>query len=755
MSRSRAANWRRLPLKFWVLFSAVFAGCLEATSTECPSGVVCPADTFCLPPGSAIPCGDLVCQDKPEGGVCTISAQEGRCESDVCVFPSPAPCGNGIQDPGEVCEDGNTEDGDGCSADCLSDESCGNGIVDIAAGETCEDGNDNPADGCDACTLTEWKATVPIPGESANALETALLGVAGITFDNRGRVIFAEPGAHQVRRIDPETGMVTLVGTGVEGDGGDGDLATSAELSRPQGVAVDGLGNLFIADTGNHRIRRVDALTGIISTVAGRDAGYSGDNGAATLAQLREPTDLVVDGFGNLFIADAGNHRVRYVDAGTAAITTLAGSTNPGFSGDGNPATMAQLRDPVGIALNSEGHLFIADSANHRIRRVDSGTGVITTIVGTDQPGGGGDGGLANSAELSIPRGIAFDADDHMFISEGLGTFGGQRVRRVDQVTNIISTVAGRFGEPGRTGDGGPATNARLSGPTFVAVDGSGDLYIADHGNRRIRLVESSSGVISRFAGVEGLSADGDGGKATSALLVRPRGIALDSEGHLLIAESEANRIRQVDLGTGIIFTLAGTGAPGRSGDGGSASGALLDYPSGLSVDREGHVFFADHDNSRIRRIDGSENRIITTVAGTGVRGGDGDGGPAALAELHFPSDVAVDVFGNLFIADVNNGRIRRVDGNTKLMSTAVGTGASGGGGDGGLATNAQVRAPQGLAVGLIGQLVHRGYIQPSNPSGRRGNQHHHHAGEYRHDEPRVRRTAGGGRRYPRQPPYC
>jgi sugar lactone lactonase YvrE len=227
----------------------------------------------------------------------------------------------------------------------------------------------------------------------------------------------------------------------------------------------------------------VDASTGIITTVAGNGIpGYSGDGGPATSASLSGPSGVVVDATGNLLIADSSNYRIRRVDASTGIITTVAGNGIRGFSGDGGPATSASL-SPIGVAVDATGNLFIADTGNHRIRRVDESTGIITTVAGNGIRGFSGDGGPATSASLNYPTGVAVDGSGNLFIADA----ANNRIRWVDASTGIITTVAGN-GMPDYSGDGGPATSASLNGPSGVVVDAAGNLFIADNDNKRIRL---------------------------------------------------------------------------------------------------------------------------------------------------------------------------------------------------------------------------------------------------------------------------
>ena len=328
---------------------------------------------------------------------------------------------------------------------------------------------------------------------------------------------------------------VAGIGGGFSGDGGP---ATSAQLKSPSGVAFDSSGNLFIADQFNHRIRKVDT-SGNIGTVAGTSTqGFSGDEGPATSAQLERPSGVAVDSSGNLFIADLINNRIRKVDT-SGNISTVAGTSTAGWSGDGGPATSAQLNFPHGVAVDSSGNLFIADSGNHRIRKVDT-SGDISTVAGTSTQGFSGDGGPATSARLSEPMGVTVDSSGDLFIAD----MSNQRIRKVDTSGNI-STVTGdgtfAFG-----GDGGPATSAQMWNPIGVAVDSSGNLFIADTSNHRIRKVDTS-GNISTVAGTGTQGSSGDGGPATDARLFAPHDVAFDSSGNLLIADLNNNRIRKVE----------------------------------------------------------------------------------------------------------------------------------------------------------------------------------------------------------------
>ncbi len=329
--------------------------------------------------------------------------------------------------------------------------------------------------------------------------------------------------------------ITTAAGTGEQGYSGDGGPATEAQLSSPIDVAVDGAGNLYIVEVGNRRVRKVDS-TGTITTVAGTgEEGFSGDGGPATEAQLSSvPTDVAADGAGNLYIADQFNHRVRKVDS-TGTITTVAGTGEEGFSGDGGPATEAQLSKPYSVAVDGAGNLYVAEQGNHRVRKVDS-TGTITTIAGTGEQGFSGDGGPATEAQLSSPTDLAADGAGNLYVAEQ----SNHRVRKVDS-TGTITTVAGT-GEGGYSGDGGPATEAQLSDPVGVAVDGTGSLYIASF-HHRVRKVDST-GTITTVAGTGEQGYSGDGGPATEAQLFYSYGLAVDGADRLYIADLGNHRVR-------------------------------------------------------------------------------------------------------------------------------------------------------------------------------------------------------------------
>jgi sugar lactone lactonase YvrE len=358
-------------------------------------------------------------------------------------------------------------------------------------------------------------------------------------------------------------------------------------------------------------------------------------------------------------------------DSGSGTITTFAGNAKIGYSGDGGSAISAELWAPSGVAVDASGNLYIADIADNVVRKVTASTGIITTVagdsiyMGADTQGGySGDGGPATSAELDGPVGIALDASGNLYIAED----GNSVIRKVAASTGIITTVAGHFtgANGGYSGDGGPAFKAQLDHPFGVAADASGNLYIADSGNNVIRKVSASTGIITTVVG-NGYRAGtnpggyaGDNGPATSAELSDPVGVALDASGNLYIADTTNMRVRRVDASTGIITTVAGNGVQGSSGDNGAATSAELNHLMGVSADASGNLYIADTGNMRVRKVDVSTGKI-SAMAGNGTQGYAGDGGTAGSSKLNNPWSTVVDASGNVYIADYANAVVRKV----------------------------------------------------------------------------------------------
>ncbi|MDW8169332.1 MAG: hypothetical protein RML74_12745 [Acidobacteriota bacterium] len=531
-------------------------------------------------------------------------------------------------------------------------------------------------------------------GEGESALQAMLASPSGILLTPEGELLIADTENHRIRKVERAGTIITIVGSGVKGFGGDDGPPDKAQLWSPRGLAFDQNGNLLVVDTANHRIRRIERRENalIITTIAGTgSSGFGGDGGSAKNAQLSNPRGVAVDAAGNIYIADTGNHRIRKVD-GSGNISTVAGDGTRGFGGDGGAATAARLNSPVAVAISPSGDLLIVDAGNHRIRKVSGGT--ITTIAGTGLPMFSGDGGPAAQASLNVPMHVVFDNAGNLYVADS----GNNRVRKIDP-SGVITTVAGSSAR-GFSGDGGSALQARLNMPVALALGDDGTLFIADSGNNRVRAVDPQ-GVIRTVAG----GGIGDGGDPRQATLNLPYGVAVDKRGRLYIADTEHHRIRRLTLGAENprIETIAGTGLSGYNGDERPAIEARLNSPRGLAVDAEGNLYIADTFNHRVRKI--TPDGVITTVAGTGRAGFSGDGGLATRAELRLPLAVAVDAEGRLYIADAGNNRVRRVelDG---TITTIVGTGKRGFGGDDGPAIAAALDTPAALAFDKDGRLL-------------------------------------------------
>lgn len=332
----------------------------------------------------------------------------------------------------------------------------------------------------------------------------------------------------------------TFAGTGTQGFAGDDGPAAAALLNNPFDLAFDPANNLIFSDTFNHRLRRIDARTGVITTIAGTgERGFAGDRGPATQAMLNEPYGVVVDRAGTIYVADRLNRRVRRIDpAGT--ITTFAGDGSGKYSGDGGPAAVAGLAEPNGLALDAdETHLYIADVADHRVRVVDLASGMITTVAGTGEAEHSGDGGPATRAGVFGARAVAFAPDGSLYVMERQGS----SIRRVRN--GVIETVAGT-GARGNAGDGGDAKAAVFNAPKEMAVDRSGNIFVVDTENHAIRLIDATTWVVTAIAGTGSAGPGGDAGPAHKAGLARPHGATVGADGAVYIGDSENHRIRKL-----------------------------------------------------------------------------------------------------------------------------------------------------------------------------------------------------------------
>ena len=492
-------------------------------------------------------------------------------------------------------------------------------------------------------------------GGPANAAQ--LTFPTDVAVDATGNVYIDDYGNFEIRQVTTDGIIHSYAGTNADGYSGDGQPATSGlstnpvELYQPYGIAVDSAGNLYITQMGDARIRKVlpgsAGAGGIISSIEGIGVlGFAGDGGPAKMAEMNVPRGICADSSGNLYIADWANNRVRKINSG-GTISTISGSGILSYSGDGGAATKAQLNAPGAVAVDASGNIYIADTGNNVVRQVTP-KGVISTFAGTGTAGFSGDGSAASKAQLNAPQGLAVDTAGNVYIADA----GNFRVRVVGTNGNI-STFAGS-GSQGYTGDGGQATGAKFYLPGAVATDKSGNVYIADFQACVVREVVAS-GIISTVAGNGGCGFSGDGGPATAALLYEPSSVGLDPSGNLYITTLGDNRVRMVST-NGVITTIAGNGADGYTGESVPALSSKLAAPNGVVADASGNVYISMAGN-RVMQV--ASGGIMATLAGTGMAGYMGDGGPATAAMLNIPSGIAMDSAGNFYIADSANNAVR------------------------------------------------------------------------------------------------
>jgi len=583
------------------------------------------------------------------------------------------------------------------------------------------------------------------------------------TLQNRVRVVNMRDTPITVLGVTVQPGAVeTVAGTGVgtwgiDGEGGnpaddlgDGGQAVSATLYVPAGLAVDGAGNLFIAERHNRRLRKVDT-GGTITTVAGGGSSWPGDGGPATDAELCAPTDVAVDGAGNLYISEQCAPRIRLVNTQDTAITkfgvtvepghieTVAGTGQPGYNGEAGVATTMHLDSPADLTVDSAGEsLYIADRKNDRIRRVDQ-FGNLNTVAGGHCP-----------QPPCEPVGIALRGTTELFFTE---RWNCRVLRMWDSNGDTVVTAADApptsvvAAGCGFSGDGGPGISAHLGGELGIGVDPAGILYIRDAGNRRVRGVTPSPEPPSGDGNIDGDADEiidtvaggggplGEGSPATNASLEYPARLDRDAAGNLYIADRGNNRIRKVtagddgmvaggaDAANEIITTAVGggSGCPEQEnpeGDGCAPTEAILDNPLAVTLDPNGNIYIADEGHNRIRVVNTQTGPItvanvtipagkIDTVAGTGAWDFGGDDGPATSATMRNPEDVALDSSGNIYIADRGNHRVRRVDDASGVLTTVAGSGAAcTGAQDGGSATDASLCRPTAVLLDAAGNLL-------------------------------------------------
>lgn len=521
------------------------------------------------------------------------------------------------------------------------------------------------------------------------AVYASLGSLGGVATDGAGNVYFVSQQA--VFKVDTQGNLTLVAGTGRAGFSGDGGLATNAQIYGTDGLAIDKAGNIFIAD--NSRIRKV-STNGVITTIAGSNLQISsGDGGPAVKATISEVGGLAINSAGDLFFSDVYTASIRKISA-TGIVTSVAGN-GAGFGGDGGSALKAQFDQPEGLSLDTAGNIYVADSLNNRIRKI-SPSGIVSTIAGNGECCEDGDGNPAVQAKLFFPQGVTWRSGT-VYVADG-------DFLRAVQPDGTIVRIAGA-GSQAALGDGGPAASAQLTGLGLgIAFDDAGNLYVAENSAWRLRKI-SASGTITTLAGNGLFNYSGDGGLALAAQLGLPSDLALDRIGDIYVGDWQNSIVRRISP-TGGITRVAGTGTAGYSGDGGPAIRAefhLSGYGNGLAIDNSGSLYIADTQSNRIRRV--SADGIVTTVAGTGNAGYSGDGGPAVNADFVGPSGLLFDPAGNLYVAEFQ--RIRKIspEGTVTTVAGRPGDNNWGFSGDGGLAINAELFGPCCMALDAAGNL--------------------------------------------------
>jgi uncharacterized protein (TIGR03437 family) len=550
-------------------------------------------------------------------------------------------------------------------------------------------------------------------GDGGSALSVALGQPEGVAIDHAGSVYFAEAANHRIRKIAADGSIQTVAGTGIAGFAGDGGPAIAALLNQPYGIALDSSGNLYIADLGNARVRKV-TMDGNIQTVAGGGAlpaTGTGEGGPATMAQLMQPRNVAVDGAGSLYISDFGASQVYQVSS-SGILSVVAGTGTAGYSGVASSALLAQLNAPAGLAVDPSGAIYIADSGNNLVRKVYNG--VIINVFNTPAPTGvalDSTGMLYVAASsyfgtvvqsisgVASARDVTVDANGNIYATSGSFV--------VEVATNgNVTTIAGSGTTPDFGGDNGPATQALLNSPAGITVDSSGNWYIADTSNNRIRMV-TPAGVISTIAGTGAAGSSGDNGPAAAAELNSPRAIAIDSSKNLYIADAGNNAVRKITPG-GAITTVA----------------AQLNNPVSVAVDSNASVYIADSGNNRIAQVsatgtastfakiqgvlavavDPSGNILATDATQVWKVTPDGTA-TSLIGGLTSPAGLAVAPDGTLLIADTGANIIRQLS-TSGILTAIAGTGVAGFSGDGSPALSAELNAPAAVTLGANGTIL-------------------------------------------------
>jgi hypothetical protein len=518
-----------------------------------------------------------------------------------------------------------------------------------------------------------------VDGTGAEARFNTPLGVA---VDGAGNLYVADAGNNIIRKVTPGGAVTTLAGTASVSGGADG-AGAAARFSSPRGVALDGAGNLYVADAGNNTIRKITP-DGVVATLAGT-AGMSGRaDGTGAAARFNFPSAVAVDSAGNLYVADAFNFTIRKITGGV--VTTLAGTAGTSGSVDGT-GTAARFGAPRGVAVDSAGNVYVADGNNHTIRKITTDR-IVSTFAGSASMSGSADGTGA-AARFNFPSSVALDSAGNLYVADGV-----DNTLRMITAGGAVTTLAGT---PNTFGSAdGFGADARFNSPQGVAVDSGGNVYVADSRSSTLRKINAAR-VVNTLAGTAGLMGTADGTGA-AARFDFPVGVAADSAGNVYVADSNNNTLRKITA-AGVVTTLAGT-ARVRGGADGTGTNASFNAPQGVAVDGAGNVYVADWSGHTIRKV--TTGGVVTTLAGSADMAGSADGTGAA-ARFTSPQGLAVDGAGNLYVTDQSNHTIRKVtpDG---VVTTLAGSAGVAGSADG-TGTAARFNNPLGVAVDSAGNL--------------------------------------------------
>jgi len=504
----------------------------------------------------------------------------------------------------------------------------------------------------------------------------------GVAVDSAGNVYVADAWNNTIRKVTPGGVVTTLAGLAGNWGSTDG-TGSAARFDDPWGVAVDSVGNVYVADYNNCTIRKVTPA-GVVTTLAGLAGNWGSADGTGSAARFDGPNDMAVDSAGNVYVADYNNSTIRKVTP-AGMVTTLAGLAGNWGSADGT-GSAARFNDPWGVAVDSAGNVYVADTDNDTIRKVTPAGGV-TTLAGSVSYGSAD--GTGSAARFSYPRGVAVDGAGNLYVADR----DNHTVRKVTPL-GVVTTLAGLASSPGSAD--GTGTAARFDNPRGVAVDDAGNVYVADTDNHTIRKVTPAGGVTT-LAGQAGSSGSVDG-TGTAAQFYYPYGVAVDSAGNVYVADTDNHTIRKVTP-AGVVTTLAGLAGSSGSADG-TGSAAQFYYPGGVAADSAGNVYVADAWNNTIRKV--TPPGVVTTLAGLAGNWGSADG-MGSDAQFYYPYGVAVDGADNVYVADTDNHTIRKVT-SAGVVTTLAGLAGNWGNAD---ATGSAARFyyPHGVAVDSAGNV--------------------------------------------------